>query len=243
MAPTNSLAWVSLNGKRFIAKGFGGNYSPETPVTRLIRGVYARYPAEALKILRQRLFADYPISSLCRAAVGVAAKRISVQTECPPLNSEEIIDVTESGWGTERDFFSPAAPPKRGHSWLNVATRIASVVEVSEQRFESSRQVGAILVLPDECRAWSSTNTNATIKTSHAEMNLLTQLSIRNLTPIPRGSTIYVSLKPCKMCAAAIVRCAEVPSEIRVVYAQEDNGPLSRNTELDLLKIVFKGMS
>jgi tRNA(Arg) A34 adenosine deaminase TadA len=77
-------------------------------------------------------------------------------------------------------------------------------------------------------------NTNARNRFCHAEINLLRELHFRGLKGIPAGASLYVTLKPCRMCAAMILSFCENSESIRVFYDENDPGPNARRTALDL---------
>jgi tRNA(Arg) A34 adenosine deaminase TadA len=101
-------------------------------------------------------------------------------------------------------------------------------------RWRSDRSVSAILIDSENRILANAWNQNAVLKTRHAEMNLCAQLAA--LVPngkIPLGSRLYVSLKPCRMCAARIWEMAEDPTKISVIYLENDPGPRAQGTLLD----------
>jgi tRNA(Arg) A34 adenosine deaminase TadA len=70
-------------------------------------------------------------------------------------------------------------------------------------------------------------------KTLHAEVNALQKLFNETQKGIPTGSKIYVSHKPCKMCAAMIWRMAEDIKNCRIYFRDVELGGLSKTTILD----------
>jgi tRNA(Arg) A34 adenosine deaminase TadA len=67
----------------------------------------------------------------------------------------------------------------------------------------------------------------------HAEISALMKYFETYGHQLPPKSRIYVSMKPCRMCAGMIIEMAEDPDRIEVIYFQDDPGPLARNTELE----------
>jgi tRNA(Arg) A34 adenosine deaminase TadA len=65
--------------------------------------------------------------------------------------------------------------------------------------------------------------------TSHAEVNLL-ELWAR---PLPAGSRVVSTLKPCRMCAGLVWDQAEDRRHVLVVYGEDDPGRGARATVLD----------
>lgn len=97
--------------------------------------------------------------------------------------------------------------------------------------------IGALLVSANgHILAWSI-NTAEINNTCHAETNLI-QSFFKDHAPyrsrgLPKGSTLFTTLKPCKMCAGLILDSAEDPAQLRVVYNQHDDTTLAGTTVLD----------
>ena len=98
-------------------------------------------------------------------------------------------------------------------------------------RYEKSRAVAAVLVTGET--AWAmALNQNVTNRTLHAEMILIQNWWRIQQCPLPRNTKLYVTLQCCRMCAAAILHATENPSDIEVIYGEEDPGPMAKNTQL-----------
>lgn len=233
-------AWVDYHGVRYVAEAQTGRFYPETPVTRLIDGIYSERPGEALWILRQRIHTSYPATDLCRSAVAVAAKRLAPLSNWQPSPPEifECRPYRSTGPQNCSPRSGDSAPGTTDEAWLQRAAALAATIPVESQLYRSHRQVAAIAVAADGQEIGRATNTNASNKMYHAEMNLLWDLAKRRRAPIQSGTKIFVTLKPCRMCAAAIVHCADDPNGLCVIYANEDTGPHSKNTKLDALGVI-----
>jgi tRNA(Arg) A34 adenosine deaminase TadA len=103
----------------------------------------------------------------------------------------------------------------------------------------SGQRIGAVLVSKHgELLAWgvNTHNTEGNL-TYHAEVNMLQsyqELCGDNFNGLPEDCRIYTTLKPCKMCAGMIVKCAA--GKFKVFYDQHDPGGLASSTALDALK-------
>jgi tRNA(Arg) A34 adenosine deaminase TadA len=99
----------------------------------------------------------------------------------------------------------------------------------------SGHNIGAVIVAPSGKLISWGVNTRYENYTFHAEVNALQSYYARRQTGLPRGTRIYTTLKPCKMCAGMIRMACEVDGEIKVFYGQEDSGGHACNTALDLI--------
>jgi tRNA(Arg) A34 adenosine deaminase TadA len=77
----------------------------------------------------------------------------------------------------------------------------------------------------------ANVNTNAGSQLRHAEVNLLLSLAERGMSSIPAGATLFISLKPCRMCAAAIIPHVESRA-LRIIALNDDPGPHGRHQML-----------
>lgn len=96
--------------------------------------------------------------------------------------------------------------------------------------------IGAVIVAPSgKLLAWG-VNTRHQNYTFHAEVNALqSYYLLSGGKALPRGTRIYTTLKPCRMCAGMIRMGCEVDGDIKVFYGQEDDGAHACNTALDQL--------
>jgi tRNA(Arg) A34 adenosine deaminase TadA len=211
--------------------------SARSPVQDLIERIYHSQSllpvSRARTILRERIHANYEATVAERELVKVTAKRISAPSdrrvpnhfeplpEVPPVSFPEI-EGFEIGTVVRREEI-PARLER-----LKLETRR------TQSKWTSDRAISALLVDRENRLVTYAWNTSATIRTRHAEMNLCEHLETK--TPdgkIPKGATLYVSLKPCRMCAARIWETAADPAQISVVYLENDPGPLAQGTMLE----------
>lgn len=227
--------------------------SIDTPVSVLIHGIWARYPACALSMLRQRIHACYPLSPVCEGAIKVAAKRASVLD--PPAYKElktrlmaehaspaveitlpggtagvlthselrELKDRAMAGW----DAVSSVASGTHGHVWTRAHAQ--RVLEPLLSRSTAVKPVAAVLIGPEGGLLGASWNTSSTDKSAHAEYNLVRGFLLSGRM-IPASSTLLVSLRPCALCAGTIMAASEDIGQIRIRFLEEDPGPASKNS-------------
>lgn len=195
--------------------------------------------SRARSILRERIHANYAAAISEREAVKVAAKRLDAPADRPP-------PAAHAGSTHVREL--PEAPPLPIFSVPELAPgaildraavpaaleRLKRETTRARERWTSDRPVSALLVDRDGRFLAGAWNTNAVIRTRHAERNLCDSLGA--LVPegkIPAGATLYVSLKPCRMCAARIWETAADPASLTVIYLENDPGPLAQGTLLE----------
>jgi tRNA(Arg) A34 adenosine deaminase TadA len=115
---------------------------------------------------------------------------------------------------------------------MEFAKTLANRIPSDSPLHSQNRAVAAIITDSERNLLSWATNTNAKNRTLHAEVNALQRHYAETGLPLPEGSRIYTSLKPCKMCAAMIWHCAADPASIRVFYGEDDPGPNAKLTVL-----------
>ncbi len=116
-----------------------------------------------------------------------------------------------------------------GEELIRPPFHAGAVEESSKPRHQMDREVRARLYSRSGSLLAESKNTNGKIRTRHAEMNLIDSFQGK----FPKGSTLVVSLKPCRMCAARIWESAEEIHDFKVIFIENDPGPLAKGTLLD----------
>ena len=212
----------------------------------LIQGLYETYPDQARKYVRHRIWTTEAPDRLTRAMVRVAAKRLTYIDHASPPEA-----------GFEITIPAPPPPPQLSASlgpliqnnyapWQHT---LAALLQSAHHQIQSQaglprylRNRAIAVVLCDHEDRILSYQTNAASQnpTRHAELSLVQSwISAGNKT-LPVGYKIYTSLKPCKMCAAAIVQFTPPPSTppsphvCQVLHLEDDPGPMARHTDLDL---------
>ena len=206
-----------------------------TPVTALIEGIWNTFPDQAFSLLRERIYSNYAFTPSCEGMIKVAAKRASSLTDIEFL--EQMKPGTSEKFVRPKSFDVPfqldlklTSPSDQEKAAFVLKAKSKSLHSL--HRYESDRAVGAALFGKDNQLLGASWNTNAGNKVLHAELNLIRTFQTKNKTQIPDHSEIWVSLKPCAMCAALIYSGAKNPETIRIVYLEDDPGPFSKNSVL-----------
>ncbi|MDR3606695.1 MAG: Bd3614 family nucleic acid deaminase [Oligoflexia bacterium] len=196
----------------------------------LIQGLYERETEMARKILRERIYTNAPMNEALRGLVKVCAKRIDVDVPKDVLQTR----LSQDAIRIDPPPLPEIAEPGPGSPMAQARWLAQSVARGKAPLYASDRPIGAVLVSQQgELLAYGA-NTNARNRSCHAEMNLLRTLYARTGKPIPAGSTLYVTLKPCRMCAGMIWDFCEDARTIRVLYDENDPGPHAQRTALDL---------
>ncbi len=229
------VAWIESPDEPLCVRLEAGD--PRSAVVELIERIYAREATAAVSrarsLLRLRIYTNRSPSEVERQVVKLTAKRLTHVEGGPPPNTSELRDEVPPedfkhfeavlGLSLESRIEIKKVP--------QLLRDLVAPTEVSP-RWKSDRPVGALLLdAEDRPLAWAR-NTNGIVRTRHAEWNLCEAL-VRNNLPIPVGSRLFASLKPCRMCAARILSVAMDPKRFEVVYMENDPGRFAQATALD----------
>ena len=206
--------------------------SPDTPATELIEGAFSELKDQTFFVLRRTIFATYELTPACRGMIKVGAKRSAPLGAGSPAEPKSIIRLASAPpldeWFDPSIAVARAWPePSRPIEPMKLARRLADAIERGTTLHRYARGVAAVLTDADGRLLRWAVNTNAPIKTQHAERNLARASG----TPIPRGAAVHVTHKPCRMCAGALWQAAEDPAALKVFYKIDDPG--ARGTVLD----------
>jgi tRNA(Arg) A34 adenosine deaminase TadA len=154
--------------------------------------------------------------------IKVAAKRSTV------LSQDEL----RNRLGTHPGAILPVPSPTPGRfTTRELPSAIpTALLESLKSLSKSPKPVSAVLLSPDGMPLLGAWSANEIDRTAHAELNLVRAWFAEHRAPAPAGSTLQVSLRPCAMCAAQILALSGEPGRVRVVFHEEDPGPLSKNS-------------
>lgn len=233
----------------------------ESAITRLIQGIYDDHREQARKFLRNRIFSTRQPTLLDQAMVKVGARKLTPLLDSNrdrfPLDSGETASEQEpqasllNACSLHEVSARAAQLPALGYPnlpegltlpsqtieaaptlWNELLTQLTHIGAKKQDRHQSDRPISALLLSKEgDFLSWAH-NKNSENPTHHAELSLLLDWARTHSKPIPPGSVLLCSLKPCKMCAAAIVQAAS-GQNLRVYYFLDDPGPLAKNTALD----------
>jgi tRNA(Arg) A34 adenosine deaminase TadA len=228
----------------YFAKDIFHSPKPTSSIVNLIQGIYSRFPRDARRIIRNRIFTTQSApSEMCLGMVKVAAKRLT--SGIHPLRHSHFPKLTQIDVTPSREiqpeapnplqFWDQASLPSSHSDFLQIAVRMAASIPRHASLHQSDRPVAALLAVPDPTSGKlrieeSAINSNSANKTLHAEVNLIQKFHQKTGRILPAHSRIYTSLKCCKMCAGMIWHCAEDLQKIQVYYHQDDPGPKAKTT-------------
>lgn len=226
-------ACLVYSGHRYFAQAANPAVSPleDTPVTRLIETIWDHHRDHAFHLLRCRIFTNYPLTLRCRGAVQLAAKRVTVlspaeyQSRFAPIESDVELPPPSAA-------FSAFAPP--------VGSDPVTLVEwMNAFQFQTSDRPILASLVDNEGRAiMAATNSSSSNRLRHAEVNLVRSYVQKHGRKIPEGYSIWVSLKPCRMCSGFIYELSEDGPTMNVHFIKDDPGPMARHSPLTNLKLV-----
>lgn len=225
----------SDDGKILYARHSPAPHEPASAVTRLIQGLYSFDPANALRLVRKRIYTSSPLTSMCWGMLKVAAQRHSIIEARDHGAHVDLAQAIEVGPPPPDPLPSrPTIRPQASErEWIEAARLLALSVDRSGPRYASDRPVAALLVDADGRLIGAAVNSNARNRTLHAELKLLQEWHAQEAKPLPAGMRVYSSLKPCRMCAGMLWHAASRPRQLRIAYAEFDHGPNARETVLN----------
>lgn len=239
--PALDWAWVEHAGIVYCASVKPSPLSAATAVTQLIQYLFDSYIDHSFFILRKRIFTTEPPHPYSQGMVRLAAKRIHFTVESRDTHLQinyEFKNVCSAQDGLiQSAHLQVSAPldfhqctPQNAHQVLN---ELIHKLPKGPVLHDYNRSIAAVLTDTSGNILEYSPNQNSKNKTLHAELLMLQNYYRRTGHKIPTGSQIFVSLKPCLMCASAILHFSEQPNSIHVYYLNDDPGPLAQNTELE----------
>lgn len=231
----------------------------ESAITRLIQGIYDEHLEQARQLLRQRIFSTAEPTLLDQAMVKVAARKLTSlpdsQEKSPSLSGPASPSEPQPGLSVGLSFHEvfkgntphpllgypnllegltlPSQPVEAAPTlWNELLTQLTRAGAKNQERYQSDRPISAVLLSSEgHLIAWAH-NRSSENPTHHAEFSLLLDWARTHSSLLPQSSVLLCSLKPCKMCAAAIVQAAS-GQNLKVYYFLDDPGPLAKNTALD----------
>jgi tRNA(Arg) A34 adenosine deaminase TadA len=239
-----NFAYLTDSEKLYFAHQPKDENSPTSAIVRLIQGVYAHDPKNALSIIRNRIFSTAQATEMCHGMVKVAAKRLTDSVSL--LAADEVlsgfssavkIDVSESvnalleelpfeaDIRNTLDEIVRRENPSSETEWMKAARKLL--------RAEDDLPVAALLISHDGKILSAAINSNSQNRTLHAEVNLIQSFYRTHQRKIPPQSKIITTLKPCKMCAAMIWTWAENIESMQVIFGEMDEGSHARETVLN----------
>jgi tRNA(Arg) A34 adenosine deaminase TadA len=246
-------AWLEHNGQVYWASG-PEELAPETAVSRLVQGIYERYPQLARAMVRNRIYLSGEKTPFCDGMIRVAAKRctenqplanVFPDNECPGLKRrrapacptelsarescvEELPSILPERLA---DFSAPTLSLADAFALCNQLE--AEMPQSEAERYKADRPIAALVLDRDGKLLGQGINSGSQNRTRHAELEAIRNAWARTGQKLPTGATLISTLKPCRMCAALAWWFCEDPSQLRVIYRDFDPGTNGRATVLD----------
>jgi len=242
-------AFVRHQNQIFWLSGLSREFLGATAATALMQSVFEAHRDLSFFILRQRIYTNEPFCEMTAGMLKVIGKRIEYDFRAQgrvellsKLGLSDIVEVEfvdmQSSWQAvlqrkRTSVFFKDEPILSAESAYKLLARLQSEIPKQKALHDQPREVAALLVGPAGELISTAVNESVLNKTLHAEINLVQNFLWTEKIKIPPYYKIYVSHKPCKMCAAMIYESCENPSLNEVIYFQNVEGRHSVNTVLD----------
>ena len=212
-------------------------HSPiETPITRLIGGLWANEPNSALRMLRERIYTNYELAPLCMGTLKVAAKRYQTLSESEFSKSVQAfhgprveVEPAPLSIFNHPETPLPGSALPRGEIIQTLNQLVGSFSETRSKLSSEERSVATILLSADQrviSYAWNSGQKN---RAQHAELSLAQNFFAQHQAGFPEGSCLFVTLKPCAMCSSFILAMSPAKN-FSIEFLFDDPGPASKNS-------------
>lgn len=245
---SGECSWVEYEKTIYYSIKNNSAKFPGTASTQLIQYLFDRFVDRSFFILRQRIFSTEAKNSFAENMVRLAGKRISFNIEARDHGIEidakfiQIVDgdsglIVSAHLRESPSMFhlncSPSTAPDILNSLINSIAR-------GPVLHDYNRAISALLTDQNGNILEAATNQNFKNKTLHAELLLIQNYFRRTGKKLPKNTCLYVSLKPCVMCASAIIAYSEAPESLKVYYLNDDPGTKAKNSELEIANLLFK---
>lgn len=224
-----SVAWLEHNGQ--ISWATESQFlAPETAVSRLVQGIYERYPEQARALVRNRIYLSGGKTPFCDGVIRVAAKRCTENQPVPePLVGEELPSILPERLA---DFSAPTLSLAEAFALCNQLE--AEIPHEESERYKADRPVAALVLDGNGRLLGQGINSGARNRTRHAEQEAIRDAWAKTGQRLPAGATLISTLKPCRMCASLAWWFCDNPAQLTVIYRDFDPGPHGRATILDV---------
>lgn len=235
-------AWLKHKEKIYFSRFPRDRGGPSSAVVKLIQFLFDDFVDQSFFILRNRIFTTASLTTMCEGMVQLAAKRATGDINAKDHNQEiqgelfEIGDPNEHYLRTKHWAQIPWTAPQKIEDAIEAYFHLQNLISAiprGEVLYQFNRPIAALICSQDgELLSWA-VNNNSKNKTLHAEVLAVQKYFEAYGRKLPAGAKIYTSLKPCRMCAGMLVHQTENPEALKVIYFQDDPGPMARNTELE----------
>lgn len=247
--PGWDVAFVEHQGKLYYSQIQNSTHAPSSAVVKLLQGLFDEFVDHSFFILRNRIYTNAVLTSMCHGMIKVVAKRastivardhgIATQIQRIEIGAKESIIIQSRFLNREliEKSYALATEKQSSLTSMQLLKSIATLNPRGEVLHDYDRDIAAVLFDAQGKILSLGLNNNAKNKTLHAEVNMVQDFFLRTGKKIPLGAKIFSTHKPCRMCAGMIDHWSEPRNEVFVFYGIEETGSLSRNTALDLKKL------
>lgn len=216
------LAWLTHQHKVYFARYQAQPNEPHSAVTQLIQGLFEAKVDNSFFILRERIFTNQKeLSPMDRGMVKMAAKRIALSAEVPNLENAIELSFSKSHFEVEDNviYDLPARLGSEGEA-KELVERIEKLIPRGNILHDVNRPIVALWTDEDLKPLIARVNLAGKNKTLHAEVRTIQEYHRQNKKQLPKGAQLFVTLKPCAMCAGMIqhTQC----SDIKINYFAEN---------------------
>lgn len=248
-SPEEDVAFVEHKEVLYFARYPRNQVGPSSAVVRLLQGLFEQFIDHSFFILRNRIFTTASLSEMDKGMIKVVAKRatgdIPMVTD-PSIVLPECVEITRANILNEQEHLNAAnkqalakvasvlpKPPTSPQNYLQAATTLADKVPRGEILHDYDRGIAAFMLNENGELLSYGVNSNSKNKTLHAEVNMVQRYFRETGNKIPKGTQIFSTHKPCKMCAGMIYDWCQDPMSVQIYYGVEETGRLSTATILD----------
>ncbi len=225
------LAYLIHEGKTYLVQRERSTFEPSSAVTDLIQTLWQQFGSDALKIVREPIFHTGELTEMDHGMISVSAKRTrrltgTIESIMAGLG-KNVLEISDKMEVLSLNFESPKQKLDIP-SAMHIAEKVAALCNNTDRDLkmaERNRAIGAVLLDPNGEVLAVGANNAGKDRTRHAEVNLLQSYFQKNKKPVPVGSTLVTTMKPCKMCGGMLWTAAEDPLSLKIVYKEFDPGP------------------
>jgi Cytidine and deoxycytidylate deaminase zinc-binding region len=199
-------AWLEHNGQIYWASGPDG-LAPETAVSRLVQGIYERYPQQARAMVRNRIYLSGEKTPFCDGVVRVAAKRctenqslanVFPDNECPGLKGRRAPSCPVSSGSESGMEELPSLLPERlvdfSAPTLSLSDAFALCSQLEDEiprhdseRYKADRPVAALVLDANGRLIGQGANSGSRNRTRHAEQEAIRDAWAKTGQRLPRA--------------------------------------------------------
>lgn len=227
-------AWVVHTNKVFWVES-----TLESPVQKLIFNIFEKFKDHSFFILRNPIFTSAEKNPTDHSFCKLSAKTIFFNKTDADLElaikSSEFSENFNLSLFQSTDFQNSKMVSPKGltitlENAKEILTQYESQIPRGQVLHDYNRQIVAILSDASGNVEFVNSNFNYRNKILHAEFNLVNSFLETHHKPVPASYKIFVSLKPCRMCADFIWSHSE--PNLKVYYLRNDPGRLAQGSQI-----------